>query len=238
MQIVRARRSEDFFEGDGYPVHLGAVEARDGVLGVIRFLEQRLPGPPARVVDLGCGHGRHAGPLTASGYEVTGVDLSRECALRTRERFPAVQVHHGDMAALPFPTGYFDASYSIYSSIGEHGHSIASALSEAARITRVGGTLIVDVANYVPTVRIFGEAVPGGWAIGLRARARYSIHQRNLVLSRTLVGLYRLEHERAAPRLQNEAARAGWDVIEAWGDFTCARLHPRSPRLVIRAVRR
>src|SRR3972149_4614948 len=40
----------------------------------------------ASVVDLGCGRGRHAIPLSRRGYRVTGVDLSDKMLGLARER--------------------------------------------------------------------------------------------------------------------------------------------------------
>lgn len=44
--------------------------------GQVEDLLDLLPEPPRRVLDLGCGPGRHALPLAASGYPVTAVDTS------------------------------------------------------------------------------------------------------------------------------------------------------------------
>lgn len=64
MQLKYARRSEDFFGETPYPIDLDVVEARDGASEAQRLLLAELPAPPARILDLGCGHGRHAGPLS------------------------------------------------------------------------------------------------------------------------------------------------------------------------------
>ena len=42
---------------------------------VDQFNELGIP-PDARVLDVGCGTGRHSVPLASRGYEVTGFDLS------------------------------------------------------------------------------------------------------------------------------------------------------------------
>ena len=61
----------------------------DAEVGVIvdRFNELGIP-PDARVLDAGCGIGRHSVPLASRGYKVTGLDLSSlylEEARRTAE---------------------------------------------------------------------------------------------------------------------------------------------------------
>ena len=54
-----------------------AVPRADAEVGVMvdRFDELGIP-PDARVLDAGCGTGRHSVTLASRGYEVTGFDLS------------------------------------------------------------------------------------------------------------------------------------------------------------------
>ena len=238
MRLIYAHRSEDFFGPVPYPLDLDAVEARDGSNDAIRFLLKQLPPAPARVADMGCGHGRHAGPLSNRGYDVSGVDISPRCIRRARERFPALALYVADIARMPFNDAQFDAVYSLYSSLGEHGASSRCALTEAARITRPGGILLLDVANHQPLLSVFHEPVPGGWATGVRWRGFRQVQQRNLVVSRSVVGVYRLSHERVARALPELAHESGWDVANVWSGFAHEPFCPRSRRLVIRAVRR
>ena len=64
---------------------------------VARQLEQELPAPPVRVIDLGCGQGTQALRLARRGYDVTGVD-NRQARLGTlrdvaRQELVARQLH-------------------------------------------------------------------------------------------------------------------------------------------------
>ncbi|MBD0253468.1 MAG: methyltransferase domain-containing protein [Rubrobacter sp.] len=53
---------------------------------VDRALAEHLPGPPARVVDVGGGSGQQAIPLLRNGYEVTILDPSQEMLEEARRR--------------------------------------------------------------------------------------------------------------------------------------------------------
>jgi SAM-dependent methyltransferase len=74
----------------------------------LAVITQLLPAPPARVLDVPCGDGRIADPLTHAGYDVTGVDIVQQ-----EPRF--VQ---GDLRALPDGLGTFDAVLSWGNSFG------------------------------------------------------------------------------------------------------------------------
>jgi SAM-dependent methyltransferase len=80
-------------------------------------LRERVPAGGA-VLDLGCGCGV---PLTrdlaASGYEVTGVDLSAVQIERARRLVPAARFLHADAAQVGFPPSSFDAVVSLYALI-------------------------------------------------------------------------------------------------------------------------
>ncbi len=58
-----------------------------GTLGEVEFLEKELNyDRTQRILDIGCGTGRHAIELAKRGYKVTGVDLSESQLQRAREK--------------------------------------------------------------------------------------------------------------------------------------------------------
>jgi SAM-dependent methyltransferase len=82
----------------------------------VAWLDQRLrdaqvDGP---VLDLGCGHGRHATPLRARGWQVVGLDFD---ALSLREAKAGAPVVRGDFFALPFRPHAFAAAFCWYNTL-------------------------------------------------------------------------------------------------------------------------
>ncbi|NLE65513.1 MAG: methyltransferase domain-containing protein, partial [Elusimicrobia bacterium] len=58
-----------------------------GTAGECDFIEQEIGRDRTlRIIDIGCGTGRHAIELTRRGYRVTGVDLSEDQIRRAREK--------------------------------------------------------------------------------------------------------------------------------------------------------
>jgi SAM-dependent methyltransferase len=65
----------------------------------VEFIERQLPLPRyRRLVDVGCGTGRHAHPLARRGYDVIGIDVNEEAldvarqTLRSNARFESVDM--------------------------------------------------------------------------------------------------------------------------------------------------
>lgn len=62
-----------------------------GTIGECDFIEQELNGNKSlKILDVGCGTGRHAIELTRRGYTVTGIDLSPSQLQRAREKAKAL----------------------------------------------------------------------------------------------------------------------------------------------------
>ncbi len=85
-----------------------------GTAGECDFIEQELNfDSSCRILDIGCGTGRHAIELTRRGYSVTGIDLSAAQLKRAREKAAeehlAIDFLQHDARNLPFETD-FDAA--------------------------------------------------------------------------------------------------------------------------------
>jgi len=111
-----------------------------------------LPLPPgAAVVDLGCGRGRHAIPLSRRGCRVTGVDLSEKMLRLAGERAEkegvAVEWVREDMREFVRP-GAFDACLSLFSSFGYFDDAEnQKVLDNIGKSLKEGGALLLDLRN-------------------------------------------------------------------------------------------
>lgn len=108
--------------------------------------------PPARILDVGCGYGRHSVELARLGFEVTGVDISEVQLARARERALTAEVSVDyrlqDVRALPFESE-FDAAISMFLSFGffETEDEHLAMLRGVSQALRSGGRFLLDFWN-------------------------------------------------------------------------------------------
>jgi SAM-dependent methyltransferase len=98
-------------------------------------------GPDARVLDVGCGDGRHIVEAARRGTMAIGVDYDLAELRRARERLGKhrVDLIAADASHLPFRTGTFDAV--VCTETLEHLPGDVGAIAEIARSLRNGGVL-------------------------------------------------------------------------------------------------
>ena len=103
--------------------------------------------PGERVLDLGCGAGRFLGALRGAGADPVGVELAEGALERARRNVPGAELH------LVTPGGELpleDASVDLVwcSEVLEHVPDTAGLLSEARRVLRTGGRLLVTTPSH------------------------------------------------------------------------------------------
>ncbi|HYH35831.1 MAG TPA: class I SAM-dependent methyltransferase [Nocardioides sp.] len=118
--------------------------------------------PGDRVLDLGCGGGRHAFEMYRRGADVIAFDQDADELAKVRDLFVAMaeagevppgaeaDVKEGDALALPFADGEFDRV--VAAEILEHVPADIAALEELVRVTRPGGTVALTVPRWFPEV--------------------------------------------------------------------------------------
>ncbi len=114
-------------------------------------LERLRVRPGEKVLDAGCGEGRHCFGALERGAHVVGLDLDRAAlavnvdSLRRRAaecgRLGALV--HGNAFQLPFADAAFDKV--ICSEVMEHVHDYRAAARELARVTKPGGCLAITI---------------------------------------------------------------------------------------------
>lgn len=113
----------------------------------VAFLQRLLPLPYyPRILDVCCGSGRHAGPLSLRGYDVTGIDVDEELVTEAAEQHPQASFLHLDMRRLDDLGASFDAVICIWQSFGYFDEETnASVLRSMTGRLRSGGRLVFDL---------------------------------------------------------------------------------------------
>ena len=131
--------------------------------------------PGDRVLDACCGTGDLAVVASRAGATVTGLDFSEAMLERARRKSSAVEWVQGDVLALPFPDGSFDAATVGFGM--RNVSDLEAGLRELLRVLRPGGRLgILEITRPRGPLRIFfrlwfdllvplaGKLLPGGKA--------------------------------------------------------------------------
>jgi ubiquinone/menaquinone biosynthesis C-methylase UbiE len=105
------------------------------------FLEAVLES--ARILDAGCGPGRPVLSHLTDEASAVGLDFSGEQLRLAAEHAPDASLARGDMTALPFDEGAFDAAVAFWSLIHVPLADHETVIEEFARVLRPGGRLLV-----------------------------------------------------------------------------------------------
>ena len=95
------------------------------------------------VLDIGCGGGPLARSLAGKGFAVTGIDPGEAAIGKAREAVPGARFELAGAEALPFEAGAFDGTVFLNSLHHVPVSQMAKALSEAVRVTKPGGPVLV-----------------------------------------------------------------------------------------------
>lgn len=116
--------------------------------------------PGARILDIGCGSGRHAAAAAGRGrVQVVAADSNPADLLQVRERLARDRVLAGpppgrcrllaaDLIHLPFADAVFDLV--ICAEVLEHIPDHRAAMAELVRVLAPGGDLVVSVPRHLP----------------------------------------------------------------------------------------
>lgn len=146
-------------------------------------LTRVLPPPPARILDVWCGYGRHAHLLAEAGYEVLGIDRDDHAVERARalHDHPRATFLVHDMTRIGDLPGPFDGITCMWQSFGYHDDATnAGILRQMARQLTPGGRIVLDIYN-----RDFFACRQGGRATtqqGIEIVTRQHLHDDRLIV--------------------------------------------------------
>jgi SAM-dependent methyltransferase len=204
--------------------------------------------PPARVLDLGCGTGRHALALARRGFRVTGVDRSPHLLGLAADRQAELgstdlELRPFDMRELPVHGERYDVVISMFTSFGYFSEAENEAVARGiAASLEPGGRLLLDLANRELLEKAHGQRVwtarEGGYLLDEYA---YDLDARRFSGSRILItsGVerrYPFEHRAySEPEIRALLRKVGLRTSATYGSLERTPFGPRSPRMVVLA---
>ena len=228
--------------GEWYPIvypHRDALEAQRWVGELDAVVGWR----GRRVLDVGCGAGRHLGPLAQRGAHPVGVDFSPTLLRQARAARAAAgaawPLVHGDMRALPFADASFDVVASFFTSFGYFGETEdRGVLAGAARTLRAGGWHVLDYLNRAvvlahpmpATERVAGEYVVHE-AKRIEGAGRQVVKQVEIRRPGTPAPVARYEERLtlyAPGEVRDFLAAVGLSIVHVWGGYDRAPFDPES----------
>ncbi len=201
-----------------------------------------------RVLDLACGHGRHAVALARRGMVVTGQDLNDDYLRMAREDAARAGVEigtvHGDMRDIPF-TDEFDAFINMFTAFGyfDSEDEELRVLQAVSNALKSGGKLLLDTIN---REWVLSNYVQNEWHTDDHGNTYLEHREFDLVTGRNRVTFSIVTADgtrRESPghdvRLYTltELVRlldaAGLRLSATYGDYDGAAYHIDTPRMIV-----
>jgi SAM-dependent methyltransferase len=131
---------------------------------ILKFANALLEYGLRSVLDLGCGTGRHVVHMTQMGLYVTGLDNAPTALKLTRKWLKEEGLSAGlvlsDMRnPLPFADQSFDAVLSTQVIHHARLNTVIGTAIEIARVTRIGGRILVSVPTYAAILKDSPELI-------------------------------------------------------------------------------
>ena len=233
-----------WFNTEAYHVLYGHRSESEATHAVSTLSAQGVLGQPARVLDAGCGAGRHARALAKEGWAVEAFDLSEGSIHEARAKeTPNIAYHCLDLRDLLSQTKWsasFDLVTNFFTSLGyfddEAEHE--AVVKGFVNALKPGGKLLVDFLN-VPQVEanlITSETVSKkGTMFHIHRRIHEGWIEKSIQFEWEGRPQHHVERVRALDRSHLTALlmRLGLEVRHIWGDYDLNEWTPSSPRCMI-----
>jgi ubiquinone/menaquinone biosynthesis C-methylase UbiE len=201
-------------------------------------------------LDLCCGTGRHSIILRRKGWNIIGLDLSKNLLTIAKRNMKDEKVDlplvRADMRCFPFGDQVFDAVICMFTSFGylpSEDEDIKS-FKEIRRVLRKNGKFLLDVANENHVIKVFKETE---WA---EYGPFYMVEKRSLDLQESRLmsqwTLIRKDTKEARSlqhnvrlysfqRLKQMLNKAELTVKEVYGSYDRKKFGSDSTRLIVKA---
>ncbi|MEI3613027.1 class I SAM-dependent methyltransferase [Pseudogracilibacillus sp. SO30301A] len=122
---------------------------------IIPFIQNHFK-PGLKIIDIGCGDGYGTYKLKKSGYDATGIDISKKMVDLANQRFndTGIRFQQGDVNQLPYSNNYYDGIMVI--NVLEWTDNPAKSLKEIKRILKINGIMCAGILGPTAGPRAHG----------------------------------------------------------------------------------
>lgn len=142
---------EDFFSKPFFETWLSQPHPRikDWFRKEVEYLKENIA-PNSKVLDIGCGFGRHIEVISDRCEEIVGIDNNNDMIRKARERLPDsenIKLFVQDAQNLTLDDNYFDYVICMTNTFGDFPPIKLDVLGEMKRVCKEGGKIIISVYN-------------------------------------------------------------------------------------------
>lgn len=199
------------------------------------------------ILDLACGKGRHAHYLAEKGFDVVGLDLSKESIhyANAAYQLPNLEFYVHDMR-LPFRINYFDYIFNLFTSIGyfedlQENEKVFESMHVGLK---EGGHILIDFMN---TEKVVQNLIPRE----NKVIDEYSFYIRKEITDGKIIKHIQVEKNEKMWLFKEEVQalmqhhfhtflnNTGFTLVKEFGDYHLTPYHPKtSDRYILLAKKK
>jgi SAM-dependent methyltransferase len=239
---------EELFNQDYDRIYFPTFTSDRNALEVDFILNVLQVPPMGKILDIACGHGRHALELARRGYRVTGLDLNPRFISMARlsaqqQGLSNVEFVLGDMKAFDFEQPY-EAAFCYFTSFGYFSDvENQKVLQNVAACLSPGGRFLLETINRDSTIhkvenqpRRWDEPEPGFFVLeDVCFNAHTSrIHTRAIILDQEQRRMVEYDIKLYThAELEDMLEESGLRVVGTYGNKDLSTFAVASPRMAI-----